>query len=123
MKRRPPGPKLTATLVPYTTLSRSHEMQPGSVLFLPRGTWHRTEALEPSLSLSIVVRPPVLADALLDWLQPWLLGDARWRLPLYGVAGAAGLPTRSEEHTSELQSLMRITYAVFCLKKKKPYIR
>src|SRR3546814_2936767 len=31
----------------------------------------------------------------------------------------SGLPTRSEEHTSELQSLMRISYAVFCLKKKK----
>src|SRR3546814_9323721 len=31
--------------------------------------------------------------------------------------------TRSEEHTSELQSLMRISYAVFCLKKKKKYIR
>src|SRR3546814_6072042 len=31
----------------------------------------------------------------------------------------AGLTTRSEEHTSELQSLMRISYAVFCLKKKK----
>src|SRR3546814_2867828 len=39
-----------------------------------------------------------------------------------GVADAAGLPgfgNRSEEHTSELQSLMRISYAVFCLKKKK----
>src|SRR3546814_4549349 len=35
------------------------------------------------------------------------------------IAEAAG--TRSEEHTSELQSLMRISYAVFCLKKKKPY--
>src|SRR3546814_5783242 len=34
------------------------------------------------------------------------------------VAGAMGL-ARSEEHTSELQSLMRISYAVFCLKKKK----
>jgi hypothetical protein len=62
----------------------THEMQPGSVLFLPRGTWHRTEAREASLSLSIVIRPPVLADALLGWLKPWLLGDARWRLPLYG---------------------------------------
>jgi hypothetical protein len=74
-----------------------HEMQPGSVLFLPRGTWHRTEALEPSLSLSIVIRPPVLAEALLNWLQPWLLGDARWRLPLYGAAGATGLPTLLDE--------------------------
>src|SRR3546814_1228203 len=35
------------------------------------------------------------------------------------VKGQAGLEERSEEHTSELQSLMRISYAVFCLKKKK----
>lgn len=62
----------------------TQHMQPGSVLYLPRGTWHRTQAREPSLSLSIVIRPPVLADALLGWLKPWLLGDARWRRPLYG---------------------------------------
>src|SRR3546814_7361194 len=36
-------------------------------------------------------------------------------------AGPVGSPTRSEEHTSELQSLMRISYAVFCLKKKKKH--
>src|SRR3546814_10479510 len=36
-----------------------------------------------------------------------------------GLSVAFDLPTRSEEHTSELQSLMRISYAVFCLKKKK----
>src|SRR3546814_4390170 len=35
-----------------------------------------------------------------------------------GIDGAIGVKTRSEEHTSELQSLMRISYAVFCLKKK-----
>lgn len=62
----------------------THKMQPGSVLYLPRGTWHKTEAQEPSLSLSIVIRPPVLAEALLGWLKPWLLGNPRWRLPLYG---------------------------------------
>src|SRR3546814_1087808 len=46
-----------------------------------------------------------------------------WRIPDFGVpslASCAGpLTERSEEHTSELQSLMRISYAVFCLKKKK----
>src|SRR3546814_6321603 len=36
-----------------------------------------------------------------------------------GTASSLGTNTRSEEHTSELQSLMRISYAVFCLKKKK----
>src|SRR3546814_3832554 len=35
------------------------------------------------------------------------------------LPGRRPMPTRSEEHTSELQSLMRISYAVFCLKKKK----
>src|SRR3546814_3179878 len=41
------------------------------------------------------------------------------KFPLHGIAAAAAnAARRSEEHTSELQSLMRISYAVFCLKKK-----
>src|SRR3546814_2320981 len=47
---------------------------------------------------------------------------ARWRRRRGATAGhvfATWRPRRSEEHTSELQSLMRISYAVFCLKKKK----
>src|SRR3546814_9142046 len=38
-----------------------------------------------------------------------------------GISARASSPKRSEEHTSELQSLMRISYAVFCLKKKTKY--
>src|SRR3546814_3099220 len=45
------------------------------------------------------------------------LADERGR----GGGGHVGKFLRSEEHTSELQSLMRISYAVFCLKKKKTY--
>src|SRR3546814_10815017 len=41
----------------------------------------------------------------------------KWEPPV--VITSVGRPERSEEHTSELQSLMRISYAVFCLKKKK----
>src|SRR3546814_7866063 len=44
-------------------------------------------------------------------------GLTRWRR--YGLAAGLGAVARSEEHTSELQSLMRSSYAVFCLKKKK----
>src|SRR3546814_8344703 len=44
----------------------------------------------------------------------WIVGSAVLNTLIYTVWG-----TRSEEHTSELQSLMRISYAVFCLKKKK----
>src|SRR3546814_6031593 len=48
----------------------------------------------------------------IGWLRPWLA------IVLWGVLIA--LHPRSEEHTPELQSLMRISYAVFCLKKKIP---
>src|SRR3546814_5723310 len=44
---------------------------------------------------------------------------ARTRRSFPPFASSSALPRRSEEHTSELQSLMRISYAVFCLKKKK----
>src|SRR3546814_8690948 len=50
--------------------------------------------------------------AMVGGLADWFAVTALFRHPL-------GLPIRSEEHTSELQSLMRISYAVFCLKKKK----
>src|SRR3546814_5418546 len=43
------------------------------------------------------------------------------RCPTVGAAGRITLSLRSEEHTSELQSLMRLSYAVFCLKKKTEY--
>src|SRR3546814_3746896 len=50
----------------------------------------------------------------------WGLEQSRNLMTVH-IAMEAGMPkVRSEEHTSELQSLMRISYAVFCLKKKKP---
>src|SRR3546814_5423571 len=48
-----------------------------------------------------------------------LESSASTRLGSRWVSSGNGLAARSEEHTSELQSLMRISYAVFCLKKKK----
>src|SRR3546814_6905376 len=50
--------------------------------------------------------------------QVVFLANPKKRDELGGLAGQIGLAERSEEHTSELQSLMRISYAVFCLKKK-----
>src|SRR3546814_4913735 len=48
--------------------------------------------------------------------------DAEARRSTYSSSSSYGGTSRSEEHTSELQSLMRISYAVFCLKKKKKNI-
>src|SRR3546814_4446953 len=93
MIRRPPRSTRTDTLFPYTTLFRSrrgaHHL---------RGRGRRPGQLRPRGQL--------------------LPHQARRPRPVpQGRAGRRGV--RSEEHTSELQSLMRISYAVFCLKKKK----
>src|SRR3546814_4499561 len=55
------------------------------------------------------------------YLSPLRSGDAWWFMLFYGVTfgGFVGLSSSSGGHTPELQSLMRISYAVFCLKKKK----
>src|SRR3546814_6831812 len=101
MIRRPPRSTRTDTLFPYTTLFRSLVDAPallgdlGEVADAVTGDQHRRARL---LQRGIDVRPEVAA------------GIPRCGIPLRR--------RRSEEHTSELQSLMRISYAVFCLKKK-----
>src|SRR3546814_9743298 len=107
MIRRPPGSTRTDTLFPYTTLFRSYE----------------GVGLEPALEGITARRCSGSGLAL-------ALGRGGRR----GEHGGGGEGRRgdevkrsphverSEEHTSELQSLMRISYAVFCLKKKKKHI-
>src|SRR3546814_1295150 len=74
----------------------------------------------------VVASPPPLAFWKRDiyWRTADRYGTANFVLGVGGNVDLTGSPTgmddpRSEEHTSELQSLMRISYAVFCLKKKK----
>ena len=66
-------------------------MEPGSVLFVPRGTWHATESGGDSLSVSIGLYLSSAADAVLEQLQLLLLQDSEWRRPLHGGWGE-GLP-------------------------------
>src|SRR3546814_5116456 len=101
MVRRPPKSTRTDTLFPYTTLFRSAADGLG---VLARGLW-RGDAAGLGGGLGWLARAGA-ADLGLDYRHRRVL---RRR------------PVRSEEHTSELQSLMRISYAVFCLKKKKPH--
>src|SRR3546814_5419075 len=93
MIRRPPRSTRTDTLFPYTTLFRSRDG------FDEREAEHRHGE-------HFAARGRVAAHRL----------DERGE-------DAADADTRSEEHTSELQSLMRISYAVFCLKKKKKHTK
>src|SRR3546814_8169283 len=92
MIRRPPRSTRTDTLFPYTTLFRSGQLAV-TVLVLLAGT-ARTRLVATDFGAVVLERH------------------------LRGACPCAG-GGRSEEHTSELQSLMRISYAVFCLKKKK----
>src|SRR3546814_7225149 len=89
MIRRPPRSTRTDTLFPYTTLFRSAPKH-----------W--------------CGHPPCTHSARFARTGRVARLSARARRPIQGEFSA-----RSEEHTSELQSLMRISYAVFCLKKKK----
>src|SRR3546814_6836639 len=100
MIRRPTRSTLTDTLFPYTTLFRSQDDQHRSIVHQGRSEEGAAEYLadgQPRISLR-----PARSGA----------GDR------FHHAGTHQR-SRSEEHTSELQSLMRISYAVFCLKKKK----
>src|SRR3546814_9207781 len=103
MRRLPPRSTRTDTLFPFTTLFRSCVS-------------HRSATLREDLKAACPdgvdvyfenVGGPTL-EAALALMNPF------GRIPVCGL-----ISMRSEEHTSELQSLMRISYAVFCLKKKK----
>src|SRR3546814_6370836 len=84
----------------------------------PRST--RTDTLFPYTTL---FRSPVLLVISVLLHQRFACQSTLSRSPLLFFATRLIRSTnRSEEHTSELQSLMRISYAVFCLKKKKPHI-
>jgi ribosomal protein L16 Arg81 hydroxylase len=89
------------------------EMKPGTVLFLPRGTWHYTEAGEPSLSLSITISPPTLIDCAMEQLRWLLLQDSAWREPLYGATASGAMNENLRAHTQRL--LERLPQLVSCL--------
>src|SRR3546814_2563874 len=112
MIRRPPRSTRTDTLFPYTTLFRSSARRAGS------GAGREYPALAPPVAARD--RLPALGHS----CGPAGLAHRVARPDARG--GRQGVPVRrigprgrSEEHTSELQSLMRISYAVFCLNKKK----
>src|SRR3546814_2355232 len=117
MIRRPPRSTRTDTLFPYTTLFRSHDhaIVDREVIGLARrlrlllGQDLRHIFADALVGIGIAPIPLVSRD--LD-RQRVLLGRFILRRE------QADRRHRSEEHTSELQSLMRISYAVFCLKKK-----
>src|SRR3546814_1034684 len=108
MIRLPPRSTRTATLFPYTTLFRSGQAE---VLF-GMGCFWGAERL-------FWAQPGVFTTAV--GYAGGFTVDPSYREVCSGRTGHAEVVRvlRSEEHTSELQSLMRISYAVFCLKKKK----
>src|SRR3546814_5762592 len=110
MIRRPPRSTRTDTLVPYTTLFRSGRQAGG----------HDRHRCVGDLGASGDRRVGGAGDGIsahpgVDHRQAQLGGVALAQ----GTVPAVADQPRSEEHTSELQSLMRSSYAVFCLKKKK----
>src|SRR3546814_8218730 len=96
MIRRPPRSTRTDTLFPYTTLFRSAPATSAVTAAAPEAPAVFGAQDAPDARVQLEATAPA-------WIQ---------------VRGANNEQVRSEEHTSELQSLMRISYAVFCLQKK-----
>src|SRR3546814_4101941 len=127
MIRQPPRSTRTDTLFPYTTLFRSFGAQRRPVRIGQAGRdadavvriVRQRVYLRVAQHLQSVLQSPQVAigrDQQVACLDRQVVGFAqRVQRPQQAAAAQFG---RSEEHTSELQSLMRISYAVFCLKKK-----
>src|SRR3546814_2705508 len=99
MRRLPPRSTRTDTLVPYTTRFRS--------------------SMQKTLDIVYLQNPQKLPPALAFFLASKLGNSHAEKAQSNNNALHFVASNRSEEHTSELQSLMRISYTVFCLKKKK----
>src|SRR3546814_3772792 len=113
MIRRPPRSTRTDTLFPYTTLFRSAVAEAAQEFALDE----RQVAALNDLRRRLAERRESRRGER-DSFQALLIGTLR-RPDFDRAALVDALAQRSEEHTSELQSLMRISYAVFCLEKKK----
>src|SRR3546814_9438605 len=113
MIRRPPRSTRTDTLFPYTTLFRSMRYSISNTAEygdLTRGDRVISEPTREAMK-------KILADIQSgDFAREWI---AENRAGQENFQRLREEQKRSEEHTSELQSLMRISYAVFCLKKNK----
>src|SRR3546814_4113357 len=116
---RPPTSTRTDTLFPYTPLSRppaADRRRRGSARRRRRSRLRDWPSSRSSLALP---RQHACHLRLLQFLQQPLQQLRHLRRLHDSAADEIVAVLRSEEHTSELQSLMRISYAVFCLKKKK----
>src|SRR3546814_4001911 len=116
MVRRPPRSTRTDTLLPYTTLFRSADRR-------WRGALGVREARADAEAQAVRAFDNQRAEHAMVFAPAAGVPDHARLGVVVGLvleqATAAADAVRSEEHTSELQSLMRISYAVFCLKKKK----
>src|SRR3546814_5767551 len=114
MIRRPPRSTRTDTLFPYTTLFRSPALLTAAEMIVKQNglsSAHATFVEEAQLPLFEAAGWLIRQDSQFHWTNRGYGSFDDFLLNLSS--------RRSEEHTSELQSLMRISYAVFCLNKKQ----
>src|SRR3546814_4830386 len=124
MIRRPPRSTRTDTLFPYTTLFRSNGRQRDPCDIGPPSQDARYEVFQAKRAVAVIRKADGRRFVGLGYDLMGFVNDEQGqpreqdaaKIPKQRVGLLDG---RSEEHTSELQSLMRNSYAVFCLKKKK----
>src|SRR3546814_1091411 len=115
MIRRPPRSTRTYTLFPYTTLFRS--IRRDLTIMEEKGLLKRTHG--GAIPASKVRTSPLPPEQRYNDGAPHQNAISKLAASFIQEKDTVYIGSRSEEHTSELQSLMRISYAVFCLKKQK----
>src|SRR3546814_1939025 len=118
MIRRPPSSTLTDTIFPETTLFRSGIL--GKIEVTGAGRQGRRPEGDKGNGIGLALRAVRICHTSLPVVRSRCSPHFVTHTIIIGRGNAVGWQARSEEHTSELQSLMRISYAVFCLKKKTP---
>src|SRR3546814_8697724 len=117
MRRRPPTSTRTDTLFPYTTLFLSGHHGNWLTQLEPNWRGRSSNIVKPQPAARSLPTAPLKSE-----LRERSAVTYHWRtLASPEWPSFSPLATRSEAHTSELQSLMRISYAVFCLKNKKKH--
>src|SRR3546814_3741254 len=122
MIRRPPRSTRTDTLFPYTTLFRSPS-RACKTLSYTRAFTIRSNSIRGNATRRKMIKYGMIG--MLMMTVPAVQVSAQADAPSFAIfenrPSATAAEPRSEEHTSELQSLMRNSYAVFCLQKHKQY--
>ncbi|MFO0665956.1 MAG: cupin domain-containing protein [Polyangiaceae bacterium] len=111
-----PGHEVIARTFPkeMPKTARKVTLSPGSVLYLPRGTWHEAQAVTHSLGVTLTFASKTWGDVLLDELRERIMKEEAWRMPATGVLGSEYQRALADEVLDERLRALRSEVLAMC---------